>query len=481
MSELSQKLKALVSQYPGTMAELSHKAQIDRSTIYKFGQGQRVPQEDQLQRLCTALNVSPNTQASLMEIYRQEVRGTDPLLREEMHALLNMAFRTEWLSGRGNMPNEVAAALPDKGSYVEGEREVESCLASLVGKYLVSGDTRPLMLAPFTNPILDKVLLERFAEAEGGEPVPLWQLLLFTEESAHTRERVADIRVLTRTLPFLFIEKMHYEAHGIHCVATEPSPGTLMPVYLLLPDAAVFMDRAGKKATVLREAAVVENLRLAFNRKFLEAPAFLTLCTETHAFTESMQLYGKLIADRPSSCLVRYQPPFTLFAECGMAQQVLRDTIPDAQMAYFMNYLEGWTRLEPDLYFCEEGLLEFARTGIMLELPEEHCQPMPPELRRELLLRLRKAVETEDRALRIVDPTYLTLTPSMSVNVFTGRGVVFCRATMEDGRSSCREYLMKDNFLTSAMQSYFDDLIHENGIRSQKYTLDFIDYCLRLV
>ena len=79
------------------------------------------------------------------------------------------------------------------------------------------------------------------------------------------------------------------------------------------------------------------------------------------------------------------------------------------------------------------------------------------------------------------DPARLALTPSMCVNVFQGRGVVFCQAILEPDGQYCREYLMQDPNLTEALLTYLDDGHATDWLRSQKYTLDFIDYCLRLL
>lgn len=46
MNELTQALKVLVTRYPGTMAELARQAAVDRSSLYKFCNGQRVPSLD---------------------------------------------------------------------------------------------------------------------------------------------------------------------------------------------------------------------------------------------------------------------------------------------------------------------------------------------------------------------------------------------------------------------------------------------------
>ena len=45
----------------------------------------------------------------------------------------------------------------------------------------------------------------------------------------------------------------------------------------------------------------------------------------------------------------------------------------------------------------------------------------------------------------------------------------------------CREYLLEDPVLTDAMLGYLDLCRAGERVRSKKYTLDFIDYCLRLL
>ena len=52
---------------------------------------------------------------------------------------------------------------------------------ALIARHLASGDTRPLLLSPFTNPVLDNALIERFSVAD-GDPVTVAQLLLFAQD-----------------------------------------------------------------------------------------------------------------------------------------------------------------------------------------------------------------------------------------------------------------------------------------------------------
>ena len=262
MSELTQTLKILVTRYPGTMAELARKASIDRSTLYKIVSGQRTPREFQLEHLADALELSEEQKSALLLQYKQRGRGPDPRLRAELHHLLEVSFRVEdFTHHEGLISNEAASQLHCSEQYIEGSRAVAAAVASLVANHILSGDTRPLLLSPFTNPTLDHVLVERFSAADGA-PVALSQLLIYAENRDIPREWVSGVSVLTRTLPFLFLPKLNYEARVVRHVMTEPSPGTLMPVYLLLPKAAVMMDIQGQKAYIIMDRQAVDNLRL---------------------------------------------------------------------------------------------------------------------------------------------------------------------------------------------------------------------------
>ncbi len=471
MSELTQSLQIAVTRYPGTMAELARRTAIDRSTLYKIINGQRTPRQEQLERLAEALELNDEQKDTLLLQYKQRGRSTDPRIRTVQESIRH----------EGVAPNTAFSEISCTDRYVEGPRAVGALAGALIARHLASGDTRPLLLSPFTNPVLDNALIERFSVAD-GEPAAVAQLLLFAQDREIPRHLASDIATLTHTLPLLFLPKMRYDARIAPCITGEPIPGALMPVYLLLPESALLMDRLGQKALLVTDRKAVESLRLSFSRQYFDASSVLRLTSGKHDFLESMALYSGLFARRKRCSMIRYQPPFTLLADKEMALQVLRldDTLREL-LPSMLDYLAGWSQQTPDIFFCEEGILQFVRNGLMFELPPSLYDPPAPEIRRRLLQRLRQAVAADRQTLRIVDTTQLPLSPAMSVNVFQGGGIVFCQAATAPDELFCREYLLEDPVLTDAMLGYLDLCRAGERVRSKKYTLDFIDYCLRLL
>ena len=86
-----------------------------------------------------------------------------------------------------------------------------------------------------------------------------------------------------------------------------------------------------------------------------------------------------------------------------------------------LDYLASWSQQTPDIFFCEEGILQFVRNGLMFDLPPSLYDPPAPEIRRRLLQRLRQAVAADRQTLRIVDTTQLPPLPRHERECFSGR------------------------------------------------------------
>ena len=96
MSELNDRIKALVAQYPGSKSELARLARIDRSTLYKILNGQRLPTETQLQDLLTVLPVSQGEYASLTQLFSSAQHTDDQQRRFRLiQRLIASVFGTQ--------------------------------------------------------------------------------------------------------------------------------------------------------------------------------------------------------------------------------------------------------------------------------------------------------------------------------------------------------------------------------------------------
>ena len=150
MQDITAELEKLIMGDPGRMASLARAAGIERSTLYKFAKGERVPSGEQLYRLTEALGLPPQRAAELM-LRGDTLRGSsEPVLRSEVELLLTTLFdaprRLEKLRALPNLllPTD---PLPLCG-LVHGSVNTEQMAGRLAMEYLQGDDVRPVLVSP---------------------------------------------------------------------------------------------------------------------------------------------------------------------------------------------------------------------------------------------------------------------------------------------------------------------------------------------
>ena len=206
------------------------------------------------------------------------------------------------------------------------------------------------------------------------------------------------------------------------------------------------------------------------------------LASDAHSFQEAMELSARMLNDRTESYYMRAQPPVSKFIDLDMIRRYAPQALgPLETMPGLADYMQTWLTAPYEFYFSEDGLTDFVRTGRMVDVDAALTGPLPPEARRELLLRMRDACERGTVVLRIVNSDAFPLDPRITVGVYRGQSMVFCALSDESDNGFCREYTMQNVALANRLADYMANLKDSNLVRTQKYTVEFIDFCLRLL
>lgn len=483
MQDITAELEKLIMGYPGQMASLARAAGIERSTLYKFAKGERVPSGEQLYRLTQALGMPPQRAAELM-LHGDTLRGSsEPVLRSEVELLLSTLFDTpRRLEKLRALPT---ACLPTEPlplcGFIHGSVNTEQMARRLAMEYLQGDDVRPVLVSPICAAPLLYGAQKSFAQWRGA-PHAVRQILRLSKPGASVAGDAGNLRAVTRTAPFLFIDNINYEARSVLSPAVETLPGMMVDSYLLFPKAALIC--AGNDAMVITEPAVLEGLRQKYLNQYNEATPFLHATDWGCYFAEVAELYDDFFKRDERAILLRWHPPLALFLDEEMRREMQPNPEFDKNEVRrtVMLYLEKWKKRRLDVVFSEDGLLDFVRSGRLGGLPEEIYQPLSPALRRRLLLRLREEVQRDEPMLCMADPERQPMVPDLHLVILEGGGVVLCQTIANSLHHPCRrEYLVEQPLLTRSMLQYLDWLRADGRLRSKKYTVDFIDSCLQML
>lgn len=479
MSELNDRIKALVAQYPGSKSELARLARIDRSTLYKILNGQRLPTETQLQDLLTVLPVSQGEYASLTQLFSSAQHTDDQQRRFRLiQRLIASVFGTQRTIKEAEGLLESGTVPLSPPAYLHGAEEISRFLKSWLLHYLRSESEEPLMLSPMLTPAVVRTVVQVFSQPADA-PKTLWQLCLFEQEGAGGNFFEQNLQVLAQVAPFLFVGNICYEAR-LSYAAQITLPGLPLPVYLLFPDLCLFLDEEGRNAVCIHDRDSVAFIRLQYSRQYLRAPNARFLNARLRSAEECMAQTHRLTAAGGPAFWLRDQPPLVGCLDPAMVAEVLQPGAPSAAagLQTLLDRQRDMAALEPCCYFTEEGVLRFLRTGQVDDVPDDLYRPLPPDLRRTLLRRLRDQCACDRPTLRLLNGSALPVAPGVSMDVYLTSGVLLCQ--QDRTKTTYRQCFLQERTVTEALFLYLSELRTSQLVCSQKYTLEFLDYCLHL-
>ena len=479
MSELNDRIKALVAQYPGSKSELARLARIDRSTLYKILNGQRLPTETQLQDLLTVLPVSQGEYASLTQLFSSAQHTDDQQRRFRLiQRLIASVFGTQKTIKEAEGLFESGTVPLSPPAYLHGAEEISRFLKSWLLHYLRSESEEPLMLSPMLTPAVVRTVVQVFSQPADA-PKTLWQLCLFEQEGAGGNIFEQNLQVLAQVAPFLFVGNICYEAR-LSYAAQITLPGLPLPVYLLFPDLCLFLDEEGRNAVCIHDRDSVAFIRLQYSRQYLRAPNARFLNARLHSAEECMAQTHRLTAAGGPAFWLRDQPPLVGCLDPAMVAEVLQPGAPSAAagLQTLLDRQRDMAALEPCCYFTEEGVLRFLHTGQVDDVPDDLYRPLPPDLRRTLLRRLRDQCACDRQTLRLLNGSALPVAPGVSMDVYLTSGVLLCQ--QDRTKTAYRHCFLQERTVTEALFLYLSELRTSQLVCSQKYTLEFLDYCLHL-
>ena len=334
------------------------------------------------------------------------------------------------------------------------------------------------MLSPMLTPAVVRTVVQVFSQPADA-PKTLWQLCLFEQEGAGGNFFEQNLQVLAQAAPFLFVGNICYEAR-LSYAAQITLPGLPLPVYLLFPDLCLFLDEEGRNAVCIHDRDSVAFIRLQYSRQYLRAPNARFLNARLHSAEECMAQTHRLTAAGGPAFWLRDQPPLVGCLDPAMVAEVLQPGAPSAAagLQTLLDRQRDMAALEPCCYFTEEGVLRFLHTGQVDDVPDDLYRPLPPDLRRTLLRRLRDQCACDRQTLRLLNGSALPVAPGVSMDVYLTSGVLLCQ--QDRTKTAYRHCFLQERTVTEALFLYLSELRTSQLVCSQKYTLEFLDYCLHL-
>jgi len=470
MSKFGNKLDALITQNGGNKYRLSQEIGVDRVTLYRFINGERIPSKDFVGKICSALRVSPAEEKELRHLYDIAKIG------ESVHE--RRLLVKELVNQINSLRMEQMPVLVHKSVVVDG---IEDAVKTVSGNYnvnvLVRGvlddlayNTRPKRLwtnAPFEYSFLFDHLRQLYFEMNGT--IEIEHAIAFARNAHSHANPYINLETLADVLPFVFCAGIGYRPAYYYSDSMDYA-SVFMPFCLFTEKSLLMLSSDFKTAMLINDVYTVRAFREWFD-KLQARPMFRYI----DSFDGLLKEYQDILArnKNPEAAGIEAQPCTTCYFTADMAETYLgkelenRDIIKKA----LIQHIHNCNAVNVNSFFTEGGLADFAGGGYIMYTAQWSTLPFSLDDRLSILKSFRADVAADKNHSRMVNPAEICVSPNTTVQLYTGSAVLFSIMN-ESGMRMCH---IDEPSIYDAFSDFLLNLHTTEWVYSKQETLEVLD------
>lgn len=450
MSKFSDQLSQFVKLSGKSKNQIIDESKINRSSFFQFLNGKRMPTKEHLTAILAALQMTPGEEEQLRKMYQIAEIGEN--IYESRKGCAECLEGLALLTGENRRPiHEFVgeAVYSVSRAPILGENRVYQELCHLAQAEMLKPEPQiDLFLPRQPNDFLK--YLKSFYQNKSNKKIRMRQIIQF---SLNKEEKTKDILNFFNSLLFLMaVSGDSYEAYYYSDSVLEDTIGALYP-YCVMTSSGVMlvtarMDRALFSAT--------DSILVACHAQFQEA------ITRAKPFIENIGGVNQQAVEHGVWDFWRsgYQY-FTAPCFGGyLPDEVLRMYQTPTLAPLMEKYVSHMRKENRYVSFCtREGLLDFARTGILPEYSDQIAPVASPKAR-VLILKEMLYHPNPSKPIYLLDDSRVQASSEFIFFVAPKERIILQRRQMK----GMKVYVFQENNLIGAFTDYFANLEHSDLI-----------------
>lgn len=476
MSEFSEYLDGYMEEKLMNSAELSRETDIERTLIYRYRKGSRVPSDEGIvMRMADALRMNVSEKNVLMEKYDRITMGeltvnSYQYVRNLLRKLKNtnkdaISEQNSWQMLRTNRSSQQIIQIQTK-------EEIVSCISNLFADAVKQEvATVYLMMQPVYEDI-QKLILSFFRNTN----IRIEQIVCLEQSLPQSYK---NLEIIRQVIPLCF-EQIRYEVMYYYDFLTyHINTMSWMPNVLLVGDSVIQFDYNMEQGIVVKDDVYRKSMMEEFLRIKWESQPFLVQGTD---MTNAMKFYEGVRVMQNGGTLFR-QPCFGLCISTDIYEKFLvqlpqRDELIKG-MALINGDWNGMTFIPPADFkkgaiksYCQEsGIRAFMESGRVHEFPPDFYEPLDYDARKRILERMIWLLETE-----FMDCYFLPEEIEIPESIHFYWSEEKKRLSLNQvGLGSISQVLVEEQGIYRAFQCFFEYLEKKGKLISREEMLERLD------
>lgn len=394
MSDFSEYLNSYMEENSINSAQLSRETDIERTVIYKWRKGNRVPANEEIvMHIADALRMTVVEKQTLIDKYERLSMGE--LVVNSYHYIKNLLSKLKNTNIKSNSMTlkwdmSLKSELELNIVHLNSKEEIVSCITNLFRLIIEKEDkikTLRLMMQPRYETIQ-----ERIQSFFRGSSIRIEQIVCLEQSY---QKSYKNLQIFQWVLPLCF-EQLNYEVlYYYDFLSHHINTMSWMPNILIIGDHVVQFDYEMEQGIAVKDAQYTETMIAEFDRIKKKALPFLTSGDNQMG---AMDIYSEIGAELPST--IFEQPCLGV----GISTEIYEEFLyPFPEKEEFMKAMalqngdwEGDTFLPPKQksqmeiksYCSKRGIREFMETGRVNEFPNGFYRPLDMDTRKKVLRRI---------------------------------------------------------------------------------------------
>lgn len=467
MSLFSETLKQLVEAGGGNVYRLAKQAQIDRTTIHKAMSGDRLPNDKFLEKLCSALQLTPSEKTRLFEYYSIARFGESKYkLRNRVKSIVELL---------GTIPvslhdSEIESSLKpfqDKAypdvRIIQGGYAVGNMIREIIEKEVFRSVLPEIcLILPANSTYIYGLLYSLYQQFKGKIRIRhIMGLRKLTEDMSGCSHNLDMLSVIA---PFALLEGDGYKPVYFYGDGDLESNIIIdAPYRIITGTQAVSLSADYHTAILYSNSEMVNYFRSCFGKaESASIPFFLSL-KDHSSLVRYMSELGRCSG---AWCFIKPQPCFRLTPE-QLGKKMILDAPGSNESAMIqMKRLERQSAADSCgiCVFSMEGLERFAKSGYIDDMPKLRMLPFTQRERQTMLADFRHAVDSGTVTAVAADSTVFKIFNTVSITLNSeGLNLV----VVSDDGGSFRLIIIKEESIKAAFRDFFASLLG-SGLALQK-------------
>lgn len=428
-----------------TIYHLSIITGIERTKLQRIKTGQRLPNSKEVEIISKSLSLSSEEKRLLKESLLIDKIGQEKYLSRK--ATVKFLEEIDEISSKKEENNKIK--ITNK-SFVSFDNEITSTsnfqeTVDVIQAIISSESNNPNINSDIY--IFSDAIEEHFFNSikhalSQNNNLNIKHIIIFRTHSKETSPYLYNINVIKKIYP-LFVIGNSYKPYYSY---SSTDSNTLFPYYIITNNYFINISKNFKSSIISTNKKVINTAKSEFN-EYLSSTT--PLVKEINNVFDYSNYYlteiSKILSKSLTKYSIEYEPCLTTFITKEMLISVMRtdyegsSEILNRAITYFSYYKEyGFN--DSTIFFLKDGLDNFIKTGRIMEIPDYVYNPLPVEMRKQVLSSLLSFYEK--------NPTYCSI-------MINSKKLKVPSTLRYWGSGTSSDYFMLLSELHNGMRSFF--------------------------